>query len=82
MFRVLGLHVECAITYPLIYIFDLSLSTGIVPDQLKIARVIPLFKSGFISQFSNYRPVSILPAFSKILEKIVYIRLSNFLDKF
>ena len=55
------------IIQPLTYIIDLSLSSGVVPDQMKIARVIPLFKSGDLSLFTNYRPVSVLPAFSKIL---------------
>ena len=44
--------------------------TMFVPDQLKIARVIPLFKSGDESTFTNYRPVSVLPAFSKILQRV------------
>ena len=67
---------------PLTYIIDLSLSSGVVPDQMKIARVIPLFKSDDLSLFTNYRPVSVLPAFSKILERIVYNRLINFLNKY
>ena len=67
---------------PLTYIIDLSLSSGVVPDQMKIARVIPLFKSGDLSLFTNYRPVSFLPAFSEILERIVYNRLINFLNKY
>ena len=70
------------INYPLKYILNLSLRYGIVPDSLKIAKVIPLFKSGDHDIFSNYRPVSILPAFSKILEKVVYNRLLKFLNKF
>ena len=49
---------------------------------MKIARVVPLFKTGEISMFTNYRPVSVLPAFSKILERIVYNHLINFLNKF
>ena len=49
---------------------------------MKIARVVPLFKTGDLSLFTNYRPVSVLPAFSKILERIVYNRLINFLNKF
>ena len=52
--------------HPLIYIINLSIIIGIVPDDLKIARVIPLFKSGDSSLFTNYRSVSVLPAFSKI----------------
>ena len=70
-----------AIIQPLTYIIDLSPSSGVVPDQMKIARVIPLFKSGDLSLFTNYRPVSLLPAFSKILERI-YNCLINFLNKY
>ena len=44
---------------------------------MKIARVIPLFKSGDKSLVTNYRPVSVLPVFSKFLERIVYKRLIN-----
>ena len=51
------------------------------PQEMKIARVIPLFKSGDCSIITNYRPVSILPSFSKILEKVVYNRILNYLDK-
>ena len=64
---------------PLTHIMKLSLSSGIVPEQMKVARVIPLFKSGTLTLFTNYRPVSVLPAFSKFLEKIVYKRLDSFL---
>ena len=49
---------------------------------MKIARVIPLFKSGDKSLFTNYRPISVLPVFSKFLERIVYNRLINFLNKY
>jgi len=55
---------------------------GIVPDKLKIARVIPMYKSDDDNIFSNHRPASVLPAFSKVLEKIPYNRLISFLDKF
>ena len=58
------------IIIPLTYIINLSLSNGVFPDHLKIARVIPLFKSGTISLLTNYRPVSLLPAFSTILERM------------
>ena len=67
---------------PLTHIMNLSLSSGLVPEQMKVARVIPLFKSGTLSLFTNYRPVSVLPAFSKFLEKIVYKRLDSFLNKY
>ena len=60
---------------------NLSLSSGLVPEQMKVARVIPLFKSDTLS-LTNYRPVSVLPAFSKFLERIVYKRLDSFLNKY
>ena len=65
---------------PLTCIINLSITSGIVPKQLKIARVIPLFKSGEQDIFTNYRPVSVLPAFSKILERVMYNRLLRFLN--
>ena len=69
------------IAKPLSHIINLSFSSGIVPDQLKISRVIPLFKSGSKSSFDNYRPVSTLPSFSKILEKAFYNRLYSYLTE-
>ena len=68
------------IVSPLTCIIHLSITPGIVPKQLKIARVIPLFKSGEQDIFTNYRPVSVLQAFSKILERVTYIRLLRFLN--
>ena len=55
-----------------------SFEYGIVRDQLKIARVCPIFKSGDQSDFTNYRPISVLPAFSKIFEKLFHTRLCVF----
>ena len=63
------------------HIFNRSLLTGIVPSQLKIAKANPTFKSGDNQVFSNYRPISILPSISKILEKIMYNRLFDFVTK-
>ena len=62
-------HVIKQIVRPLTYIFNRSLITGIFPNDMKTAKVIPVFKSGDRLQFSNYRPISLLPQFSKILEK-------------
>ena len=50
--------------------------------ELKIARVVPLFKAGDKSIFCNYRPISVLPSFSKILDKLVYNRLIDYLSKY
>ena len=49
---------------------------------MKIARVIPLLKLGGRFNFTSYRPVSVLPCFSKLLERIIYNRLIRFLDKY
>ena len=58
-----------------------SLSAGVFPESLKIAKVIPVFKADDPTLFSNYRPISIiLPAFSKLFEKVMYNRLINFLN--
>ena len=67
---------------PLTYIMNLSIMKGIFPSELKIARVIPLFKSGDSTSFSNYRPVSVLPLISKILERLMYTRLLSFINKY
>ena len=63
------------VSTPLAHIINLSISNGIVPDEMKIARVIPLYKSGDRELIVNYRPVSILPSFSKFLERVIYNRL-------
>jgi len=60
---------------PLTYTCNASLSTGIFPDRLKCAIVKPIHKSGSKHEISNYRPISLLPAFSKIFEKVIYNRL-------
>ena len=52
---------------------------GHVPDIMKIAKVIPVYKAKEQDLFSNYRPISLLPAISKILERVVYKRVYNFL---
>ena len=64
---------------PLMNIFSLSLKKGIFPEKMKIAKVSPIFKKGDKSILSNYRPISVLPCFSKILERIMYNRLYIYL---
>ena len=66
---------------PLSFIINSSFSNGIVPDHLKIAKVYPLFKSGDRCLLNNYRPISVLPSFSKIMEKLVYNRLMAYLTR-
>ena len=69
------------IVLPITHIINQSLVKGIVPNEMKIAKVIPIYKTSDQMNLKNYRPVSLLPAFSKLLEKIVYDKLMNFLIK-
>lgn len=69
------------LSFPLSHIFNLSLSSGVVPCKFKCAKVIPIFKKGDQRQITNYRPISLLPTLNKVLEKIVYNRVYNFLSK-
>ncbi len=68
-----------AVLEPIKHICNLSLSSGIFPDEMKVAKVIPLYKANDNKEFSNYRPVSLLPQFSKILEKIINNRIKRFI---
>ena len=63
----------------MVHIFNLSFFTGIVPDQLKLAKVIPIYKSGDSDLCNNYRPISVLPVFSKLFERIIHDILYSFL---
>ena len=65
----------------LLNIFNLSLEKGIFPDELKIARVTLISKTSDENDFGNYRPISVLPCFSKMLERIIYKRLYNHLSQ-
>ena len=62
-------------------LINASFSLGIFPDDLKVAKVISLFKKGDTLDINNYRPISLLTCFSKIFEKAIFTRLSNFLNK-
>ena len=72
--------VRNCIASPLSHICNLSFVTGIFPDELKIANVVPIFKSGDEMVFSNYRPVSVLPVFSKVIERLMYNRLLKYIN--
>ena len=56
------------------------MAEGTFPDTLKIAKIIPVFKSGDSKSISNYRPISILTSFSNIFEKIIAVRLRDYID--
>ena len=70
----------CFVADPISAIINSSMCSGVFPDLLKIAKVCPIFKGGDKSEFQNYRPISVLPSFSKIFEKVVFNRLLLYLD--
>ena len=63
----------------LTHICNLSLAAGIFPHELKIAKITPIFKTGKANDVKNYRPISVLPAISKIIEKCVLLQLEEFM---
>ena len=69
------------LSVPFTFIFNTSITTGIIPDIFKISRVTPIYKNGNTTDPNNYRPISILSPFSKILEKIVHDQMLLFLEK-
>ena len=71
----------CAILKaPLCKVFNQSLLQGTFPDKMKISEIIPLYKAKDKHLLNNYRPISLLPVMSKVLEKIVHKRLYSFLS--
>ena len=68
------------IVVPLCRIINLSFTTGVFPDILKVAKVIVLHKGGSTQDMNNYRPISLLSIFDKIIEKLMHARLYEFLE--
>lgn len=73
-------RIKDEIVEPLAFIFNMSLSAGSFPNQWKVASVCPIFKNGNKESIDNYRPISLLGVFSKLLEKIMNMRLTSFLE--
>ena len=63
---------------PITYVINLSIEQRTSPDNLKIAKVIPIFKQGSHSLCDNYRPISVLPVLSKVFEKCIYNQLISY----
>ena len=70
------------IANPLCNIFNCMVKTGVFPSAFKVAKVLPLHKGDSDNLFTNYRPISLLPAFSKVFERLIYNRMYSFLVKF
>ena len=79
-------HISCEIlkeikdiiSEPLALLINQVFNTSIFPARLKLAKVIPLYKKGDIFSIENYRPISLLSSFSKVIEKIIFNQLFNF----
>ena len=66
-----------AIYKPITYLINQSLNSGTFPNELKIAKVTPIFKKDNNRLLENYRPISLLPAISKIFEKVIHLQINE-----
>ena len=70
-------QIKNEIIKPLTLIINQTLNTGIYPEKLKIAKIIPIYKNGDTNLIKNYRPISILPSLSKVFERTIHQQLFN-----
>ena len=70
-----------AINDSLLHIFNLVLDTGVLQDDLKLAKITPIHKEGDKAACGNYHHISVIPTVAKILEKIIYDQLSSYINK-
>ena len=66
---------------PITYLVNLTISTGLIPAEWKDARVTPIFKSGARNDVNNYRPISVLPPVSRIMERAIQVQFLAFLTE-
>ena len=64
----------------LMHLFNVCFNNGLFPEVLKVSKVIPIYKSGDKTKVNNYRPISLLPSLSKVMEKLLVVRLTSFLN--
>ena len=74
-------YIKDIIIEPLAVLINQTMNTGIFPNKLKVAKVIPIYKKDDETQFTNYRPISILPAFSKVFEKVIFKQLYEYFQR-
>jgi retron-type reverse transcriptase len=73
--------VSRVISYPLSHLINISIKENYIPDSWKAAKIVPLYKSGDTTDTTNYRPISLLSTFSKVLEKAIYKQTYNYLNR-
>ena len=71
-----------AFSQHIVILYNLSLTESEYPDKSKIGRVNPVHKSGPTGCIDNYRPISVLPLFSKVFEKLTLMRMTSFITRF
>ena len=74
-------NIISCICEPLSRIINMCIDSATFPDKMKIAKVCPIYKSGSKDEFTNYRPISILPSFSKVFERIIANRITSYIEK-
>ena len=70
-----------SIVKPLAYIFNLSIRSSVFPDDLKRAKIVPIYKKKAKTEPGNYRPVSVLSVISKVLERVICEQLTDYIEK-
>jgi len=73
-------QIDTCVAYPISIFTNKSITSGIIPEFLKIAKVIPIYKSKAHDEFKNYRPISLFQTLSKIIEKVIHKRIYTFLN--
>lgn len=71
--------VDCVV-HPLTYCLNMCLREGYFPVELKMSRVVPVYKKGQKDSPSSYRPISIVPVFAKVFETVIYVQLNNYVE--
>ena len=74
-------EIKSVLSKPLSHIFNLCIKQGYFPKELKKGCITPIYKKGAHHNIENYRPVCALSQFSKIFEKIIYIRMTNYITR-
>lgn len=74
-------YLAAELTVPLRCTINLTFITGKIPVDLKTSIIVPVYEAGNNQQFSNYRPISLLSCFPKVLEKVMYKKLINYCEQ-